>query len=289
MATKHETKKRKSESVKEQETEQKSRFKRAVLWVKRAAGVLTANKYTTISGALAFFLVMSFVPFFFWLTTLFARSGIRPEAVLELELFGWAKEFLLLIIQNAEKTYAAGAGILFVVTTLFSSTSFFYHLRRSGEILYNYRRRKKGWKVRLSAIFLTLAVLLFFFLAGAAFIGAGIYLKFLPRPVFYLVIYSMIFAVGFFAAWILNSYICPYRCRPRDILLGSLLTALAWMAASGIFALYFELGNKEKLYGALTFVIVFFIWLYWMMICFTAGAVFNRHRMELRGLEHKTL
>ncbi len=278
-----------AERVEAEEKAEEGKFKRGVRWLKRALTVLTANKYTTIAGALTFFLVMSFVPFFFFLTTLFARSGIAPEKVLALDLFAWAKELLLLVIENAEKTYDAGAGVVFVLTTLFSSTSFFYHLRRSGEILYHYPRKKKGWKVRLSAIFLTVVVLIFFFVSGAALIGAGVWMRGFPKPIFYVMMYSIVFTIGFLAAWMLNFYICPYRCRARDILIGSLFTAFAWMVASLVFAVYFELGNKEKLYGALTFVIVFLIWLYWMMICFTAGAVYNRHRMEVRGLRHKTL
>lgn len=271
------------------EQKEEGKFKRFLKWIRRALSVLTANKYTTIAGALTFFLIMSFVPFFFFLTTLFARSGISPEKVISLELFSWAQELLLLVIDNAERTYATGAGIVFILTTLFSSTSFFYHLRRSGEILYHYPRKKKGWKVRLSAVFLTIFVLVFLFLSGAGLIGAGILLKRLPKPIFYALIYSLLFAIGFLAAWLLNLYVCPYRCKPQDTLLGSLFTAFAWLVASFAFALYFEFGNKEKLYGALTFIIVFLIWLYWLMVCFTAGAVYNRHRMEVRTLRHKTL
>lgn len=261
------------------------------LWkyIKRAIRVLTANQYTTIAGALTFFLLMSFVPFFFWLTLLFGRAGVKPEAVLELELFGWAKDFLLLVIKNAEAAQSSGAGILFLLTTLWSSTSFFYHLRRSGEILYQYRRHKNGWKVRISAVLLTLFVLVFFLASGALIIWISLLVKKFPRWLFYLIVYSLVFAVGFFAAWILNLYICPYRCKIYDVLIGSLITAFAWLVASGVFLIYFELGNKEKLYGALTLVIVFLIWLYWMMICFTAGVVYNRRRMKIKGLEHKIL
>ena len=99
----------------------------------------------------------------------------------------------------------------------------------------------------------------------------------------------LVLLLGFFAAWMLNAYICPYRCKPYEILLGSLYTAIAWLVASGAFTVYLNFTNQERLYGALSLVIIFFLWLYWMMICFTAGVVFNRHRMNLRNPEHKTL
>ena len=263
--------------------------KRTWRWGKRSFGVLTANKYTTIAGTLTFFLVMSFVPFVFWLMLLLSRAGIEVETILELELFGWAKDFLILIIKNAEGAFVAGAGVVFLATTFWSSSAFFYHLRKSGEILYDYRRKKHGWKVRLSAIILTFAVLIFFLIAIAAFISVSVFARRLPRWLYYLIIYSLVLTIGLLAAWILNAYILPYRSKPVDTLPGSLLTALAWLLASAVFLLYFRFTNKERLYGALSLVIVFLLWLYWMMICFTAGAVYNRHRINLKGLEHKKL
>ena len=67
------------------------------------------------------------------------------------------------------------------------------------------------------------------------------------------------------------------------------MTAAAWLIASGAFSIYLHFSDRERLYGALSLLIVFFLWIYWMMICFTAGVVFNRHRMDLRSSEHKTL
>lgn len=76
---------------------------------------------------------------------------------------------------------------------------------------------------------------------------------------------------------------CTYarmRIAPKKVALGSFLTALAWLAASGAFSVYLMFGNKEKLYGALALVIVFLLWLYWLMICFVAGVIFNKHRAK---------
>lgn len=263
-------------------------LKKAWRWGRRAFAALSARKYTTVAGTLAFFLIMSLVPLTFWLVLLFGNSAFDVEQIMEHELFGWARELLVYLKQNAVGA-TAGASALFLVTTLWSSTSFFYHLRRSGEILFDYRRKKHGWKVRLSAVLLTFAVLAFFAAAGSLLLGVDHFSRYLPVWLFYLVFYALLLLLGFFAAWILNAYICPYRCRPREIALGSLLTAFAWLAASGAFTVYLHFTNQERLYGALSLVIVFFLWLYWMMICFTAGVVFNRHRMNLRNLEHKTL
>lgn len=262
--------------------------KKAWRWGKRAFAALSERRYTTVAGTLTFFLIMSLVPLSFWLVLLFGNSAFGVEQIMSLELFGWARELLVYLKQNAVGA-TAGVSALFLVTTLWSSTSFFYHLRRSGEILYDYRRKKHGWKVRLSAVLLTFAVLLFFAAAGSLLLGVNYFARTLPKWLFYLVLYSLVLCLGFLAAWMLNAYICPYRCKPYETLLGSLLTAAAWLIASGAFSVYLHFTNQERLYGALSLLIIFFLWLYWMMICFTAGVVFNRHRMNLRNLEHKTL
>ncbi len=255
---------------------------------KEALGVLSKNRYTTLAGTLVFFLILSVVPFLFWLTLLFGTAGIQTEVILELELFGWASDLLLFFKENAEGA-TAGVSVLFLATTLWSCSSFFYHLRRSGEIIYGYNRVKHGWKVRISAFLVTLCVLLYFVLAGSALIGAIVVSRYLEAYIAYPVLYSLVLVVGFFAAWILNGYICPYRASPTDTVLGSLYTAIAWLAASAIFSVYLRFANAERLYGALSTAVVFLIWLYWLMICFTSGVIYNSRRMELSGREHKKL
>ncbi len=263
-------------------------LKKAWRWGRRAFAALSERKYTTVAGTLTFFLIMSVVPLTFWLVLLFGNSAFDVEQIMGLSLFGWARELLVYLKNNAVGA-TAGVSVLFLATTLWSGTSFFYHLRRSGEILYDYRRKKHGWKVRVSAVLLTFCVLAFFAVAGSLLFGVNYFARLLPVWLFYCIVYSLVLLLGFLGAWMLNAYICPYRLKPKDTALGSFLTALAWLAASGAFTLYLNFTNQERLYGALSLVIIFFLWLYWMMICFTAGVVFNRYRTNLRNLEHKTL
>ena len=247
---------------------------------REAYRIFAAHRATTIAGTLVFFLIMSLVPFLFWLTLLFGGSEGMLDKVLELELFGWARDFLIFLRDNAQGA-TAGASVFLIATTLWSSSAFFYHLRRSGEIVYHQKRIQKGWKVRIYAIAMTFAVLVFFAFSG----GVLVFLSFITRPlsrwIAYPVVYSSLLVLGFFAAWLLNVYVCPYVHCAKQMSLGSFLTAVAWMIASGAFSVYLSFGNKEKLYGALTLVIVFLLWLYWLMICFVAGVIFNKHRLKL--------
>ncbi len=261
--------------------------RRLFIRAKQFYSTLAAHKFTTIAGTLAFFLVLSLVPFLFWLTLLFGNS-LPAEDVLELELFGWARDVLLFLKENAEGA-ASGVSIFFLATTLWSSSSFFYHLRRSGEIVYDEKRAKHGWKVRLSAIGLTFLVLLFF-AAAVAVLLAGVYaVRFLSPWLAYPAEYILLFLVGFFSAWILNAYVSPYALSPSETVAGSLVTAALWLGASAIFFVYLRFSGGERLYGALSLVVAGLLFVYWMMICFTVGMVFNRGRLSRRALPRKKL
>lgn len=261
-------------------------IKSAWRWGKKAWGVLAERKFTTLAGTLVFFLVISIMPFLFWITLL--GGGAALKALEELELFGWAEEIISFFRTSAEEA-TAGASVLFLATTLWSSTGFFYHLRRSGELIYDYRREKKGWRVRLSAALFTLGISLFLAVTGGLFGGALYFLRFLPEWANLFITYFMILLFGFLICWALNLYVCPYRCSPLKTVWGSFFTALAWLVSSALFLVYLHFSSPEKLYGALSVLLVFLLWLYWMMVCFVTGAVFNSYRVKQGSLEHKTL
>lgn len=263
-------------------------FVRTWHWCKNAWNVLSAHKFTTLAGTLVFFLLTSLMPLFFWFTLLLGGDAGLTETVEKLMIFSWAENLFVFFKDNAAGA-TAGVSALFLLTTLWSSTGFFYHLRRSGEIIYDYRREKKGWKVRISAVLIAFALLLFLAAAGTGLYVALFFLRPFPKWVSLPVLYALVSALGFLVAWALNAYICPYRCKPRDVLLGSLFTAIGWLLASVFFSVYLRFASPEKLYGALSALIIFLLWLYWLMICFTAGVVYNSRRMERNRLEHKVL
>ena len=261
--------------------EEKNVFLKTYRGVRRSYSALARHRFTTLAGTLVFFLMMSLMPLAFWLTLLF--GNVYPEG-LQIELFDWADALFSLIRENAASA-TAGASVLFLATTLWSSTGFFYHLRRSGEIIYDYRREKKGWRVRLSAVFFTFAILLFVAAAVGVLFGARVLTENLPPVLFYAVNDTLLLAVFFLIVWILNGYVCPYRAHPADTATGSAFTALAWFVASVAFSVYLRFADPERLYGALSVLIIFLLWLYWLMICFTAGVIYNCYRVEQR--EHK--
>ena len=250
----------------------------------RAYGTLAAHKYTTVAGTLVFFLVLSIVPLLFFVALIFGES-ISAEQVFELELFDWAQE--LIIYLNAHATGASvGANVFFLATTFWSSTGFFYHLRRGGEIIYGMSGSQKGWRLRVSAVLFTLFMLLFITFSGGVVIGANLLTRALTPWVSSALVYFIVTLFGFFTAWLLNAYACPYRAA-TEMAAGSALTALSWLVAAALFRIYLKFSNPARLYGALSAIVVFLLFLYWLMICFTVGMIYNCNRIRLEGRKEK--
>ena len=139
------------------------------------------KKFSTIAGTLVYFLLMSIAPFTLWLTLVF--GNVDAERILSLELFESVSPVLRYMKQSAESA-VSGAGIIFLLTTLYSSTNFFYHLRRSGEIIYDSKRIKEVLKLRLVSVLLIAATIILVSITAAnSVIGTKLLNLFLPGVV----------------------------------------------------------------------------------------------------------
>lgn len=240
----------------------------------------TDRKFSTIAGTLVYFLLMSIAPFVVWLTLLL--GNIQIERFLSGALFKSISPFLNYLESSAQHA-ASGAGIILIATSLYSSTNFFYHLRRSGEIIFGSSRVKGGIKLRIiSVIIIILSILAFAFFAAVAFAGKLVLQTFMPE--FLCNIISMVFGVllAFAVVILLNIFACPYKLKISEALIGSLLTTILWILFIIGFAIYVQLASPGKLYGAISSIIVFLLWCYFMMCCFVIGMIKNGSDMKKR-------
>jgi membrane protein len=121
-------------------------------------------------------------------------------------------------------------------------------------------------------------------------LGSFVFSRLLSKAWERLADYALLLAVAFLLVLLLNVYICPYKARLKSFLPGTILTVLAWTVAIAGFSIYLKLGNLSRLYGALSTLIVFLLWLYVLMICFIVGVILNSEKVSRqRRKKHKTL
>lgn len=257
------------------------KLKKFFRFLKARYDFLALKKYTTLAGTLVFFLIMSIVPLSFWLTLLIGRLPIDTERLLSLSVFASVKNVLLYVREEAANA-TAGASVVLLVTTLYSSTNLFYQMRKSGEIIYGDDRRKKSFRLRLGALVLLLVIMLLVVVFAVLFaLGTFLFSRYLPDFWERVADYTLLVALSFALVLLLNMYICPYKMPLARFLPGTVLTVSAWSVAVVGFTVYLNVTNVDKLYGALSTLIVFFLWLYVLTLCFVVGVIFNSEKITL--------
>lgn len=221
-----------------------------------------------------YFLLMSITPLLLWLTLLFGK--INLDGIFSHSLFSGAAPFVNYLKQEAEGA-ASGAGIVLLITTLYSSTNFFYHLRRSGEIIYDCNRKKTGGiKLRLISLALIFSmIVLVALIAAVAIWGDGVFNNLLPKSVISAVNTLIIAVSAVLIAIIFNVFMCPYKIKISEVLTGSLITTALWLVVAAGFNVYLQLASPEKLYGKIAIIFVFLLWCYVMMCCLVIGVIYN--------------
>ena len=222
---------------------------------------------------------MSIVPLAFWLTLLVGKLPINANEVLQLPVFESVKN-VLVYVQKEAGNATTSASLILLITTLYSSTNLFYQMRRSGEIIYEYRRHKRGFRLRIGAIalmFIVMAMIIVFLILFG--LGTFLFSRYITGIWERIADYALLSVLAFGLALLLNAYICPYKTELKSFLPGTFITVFAWAIAVAGFSVYLNLSNMDKLYGALSAVIVFLLWLYVLMICFIVGVIFNSERI----------
>ena len=154
-------------------------------------------------------------------------------------------------------------------------------MRRSGEIVYDYHRKKQGLRLRLGALalmFVLMLTVVAFLLLFA--VGTFLFSRYVSGVLERIADYGLLAVLSFLLVWLLNAYICPYKTPMKQFLPGTALTVGAWAVAVAGFTVYLKISNMDKLYGALSAIIVFLLWLYILMICFIVGVIFNSDRIK---------
>lgn len=257
------------------------KLRAAYRFLRKKYDLLSLKKYTTIAGTLVFFLIMSIIPLSFWISLVIGKLSIAADDILALPIFDSVKD-MFFFVQREARSATTGASIVLIITTLYSSTNLFYQMRRSGELIYDEHPKRQGLRVRLGALlllFIVMAAVVVFLTVFAA--GSYLFSRVLSTGWEMLADYTLLITVSFFLVLLLNAYICPHREKIKLFLPGTILTVALWVVAVLGFSVYLKLVNLSKLYGALSTLIVFLLWLYILMVCFIIGVIINSDHVRL--------
>lgn len=231
------------------------------------------KRFSTIAGTLVYFLLMSVTPFLFWLALIVGNIDFSS-------LTGNVLFSAIVPVLNELKTSAesatGSAGIILIATSLWSSTNFFYHLRRSGEIIYDKTVRRSGWRLRLASLLnVFVALLLIAAIAAVPLLNYNVLDFIMPSYIANIISLSFMTMFALFTAYLLNMFASPYKLHFETVMPGSLLTTSLWLLCAMGFTVYLRFANPQKLYGAVAAIIVFLLWCYIMINSLVLGIIYN--------------
>ena len=257
-------------------------------WVQNLLKKIRKDRLAAYSGQSAYFIILSFLPFLLFLLTLLHHLPSDMVTMLD--------GIFLVIPRSSETTVAAilndihvesGATILSVsvIITIWTAGKGIMALSDGLNSVQEIEENRNYFILRLKAALYTLlfAIVIIFTVIVLVF-GNRIYSWLrtaIPNMPEYSQILSMLqsfIAIGFYILifTLFYKFLPAKPMKTLKQLPGAIFTTAGWMIGSYIFSLYVEYSSSSSyMYGSLTYLILFFIYLYLMMYIFFLGAELN--------------
>ncbi|MBQ7408694.1 MAG: YihY/virulence factor BrkB family protein [Clostridia bacterium] len=241
------------------------------------------NRVGILSGALAYFLFVSLVPFSFLLVFLSYKLGIDQRLLNGLfnGIFG------SLSIAITDAVAVKKATVWLIILSIYSSTHFYFHLTSAGENIYKseikmgFKKRIKSFAYMLIVMFCLLCVLLI------NFIGKNFY-ELLKLPIFLTSLFNVAtqMVVNLVLCFLLHRFAAPSFLRSKQLIKGWLLTFVLWECVGLFFSLYLNFSASASSSAYLARAVVFTLYLYLLMQGFVYGVIFNSYA-RLGGINER--
>lgn len=237
----------------------------------------------------AYFLILSFIPFVLFLTTMVRYTPLTYKMVRE-AIIGFVPQNLQsFILGILAEVYGRSTAIVPIsaIFALWSGCRGVQSITNGLNVIYHVKETRNWLVTRIYSAFYTLLFVL-------AVIGSLLLLVLGNRiqetaakyvPIVGQVIGKimgartfLVFAVLFFIFLALYKVLPNRRATFKSQVPGAFLTALAWMGFSYGFSLYFEwFPNFSNMYGSLAALVMVMLWLYVCMNLILYGAEINSY------------
>ena len=230
------------------------------------------KSYSTLSGAIAFFLIInggSIAYLIIYISNLLSIDlSIESRTIMN---------FLNGIKNNINNSNNLLA-IFFIFTSIYGASTLFFHLVKAGEMIYEEVNDKFTIIKRLTAIIFLIFTI---FIIESFFILLVLGKSIFSNIFWQLLKFVIILIVPYLIAVCINFFITPHSVKFKEINKGALFTTVFWYIITIGFTVYINIfTNYKAIYGALTFFIVFMIWIYLLAQGLIIGIILNYYEKE---------
>ncbi len=251
-----------------------------------------------LGAQLAYYMVLSFIPFLMFLMTLVGFSHLNSDAVLNLlsnvmptEAFNLIQSTVIEIVDREQ------TGLLWISIALaiWVSSSGFKAVIKGLNKAYGVKENRSYIKLKLISmiytILLALIVIATLFLFVFGDVIGDFFMKVLEHPEVIYYIWNMlryvvvILIMILFFMFLYNATPCV-RLGWLEVIPGAVITTLGWISISYIFAYYVNnFSNYSRLYGSLGAVFMFMTWMFITSMILILGGEINAVLAEKNRLK----
>ncbi len=238
------------------------------------------KRFSTVAGAWVFYFLLALLPMVFLFITALNFFGLDAGDAVVSRLPEELKE-----IGDALVTAAQGASgsvtVFFVVSVVFSCSTFVTQMIKDGEYLYGkVRQGRRGLFRRLISLGAVAVIFLSFLWSACAFafggkitIGGEVRQINFPRV---FLLFTLVIVTCYVIIIALNGFVCPIKTSAANFLIGSLVSLAVIAAGTVALILYLKFFKFYNVfYGGLAGVLIFLVWSYVVMCGLVAGVCVN--------------
>ncbi|NGT55553.1 YihY/virulence factor BrkB family protein [Clostridium perfringens] len=251
-----------------------------------------------LGAQLAYYMVLSFIPFLMFLMTLVGFSHLNSDAVLNLlsnvmptEAFNLIQSTVIEIVDREQ------TGLLWISIALaiWVSSSGFKAVIKGLNKAYGVKENRSYIKLKLISIIYTILLALIVIATLFLFVFGDVigdfFMKVLEHPEFIYYIWNIlryvvvILIMILFFMFLYNATPCV-RLGWLEVIPGAVITTLGWISISYIFAYYVNnFSNYSRLYGSLGAVFMFMTWMFITSMILILGGEINAVLAEKNRLK----
>lgn len=247
---------------------------------------ISDQSYTTLAGSISFFFIINGGSVLYLILLIGQAFDFNVFRLFQIEHLPQAVQTVLVTLFQSSSGINPNYSIFFIISSIVSSSSLFFHMIRTGELIYHEEREKFSFIRRFLAIILVLIFLVLVVVSLSLLLLGDMFLRHLQHIILInLFRYLMLFLIPFWIILLINLFVTPNKVKIVQVMPGSIFTTLFWFVATYLFSIYLQIfANFKIIYGALTFLIIFMIWVYLMCQGLVIGFIIN-YEKKRKNLE----
>lgn len=247
---------------------------------------ISNKSYSTLAGSIAFFLIINGGSVFFLIINICNNFGYDIFNYVDITYL--PDQFTLIIdimyVESIKNNYS----IFYIITSIISGSTLFYHLIKVNEIIYETKATEINMLNRIFSIILIIIFLVIVILTFIIFL----ILNLITKGTFYNTIlkYVTMFLIPFLLIMYIEKVNTPISNSLFDIFPGVIFSTLFWFISTIGFTIYLNIFlNYKNSFGALSFFVVFMVWVYLLSQGLIIGFIINHNRSLKKINKHKII